>query len=139
MSKPETPKKDVQPAEVAQSAAALASAADKAVKKVKAMAKTTTPPKGSTVLKERLGLDGYRLESVKLVEPITVQGCCKVPKAIFAKSIIGDDRVLLHIETVTETGKRRIISALKKLTPEEWDALCAALVELKIKWREKKS
>jgi hypothetical protein len=86
---------------------------------------------GSEVLTKRLGLHGYRLETVHLPNPITVQGL-QIYKAVFAKSITNDDRVFLHV-----AGRKSIISSRKKVSDSEWSALCAAFAELKLKWREK--
>jgi hypothetical protein len=86
---------------------------------------------GSDVLAKRLGLHGYRLETVHLPNPIPVQGL-QVHKAVFAKAIKSDDRVLLHV-----ADNKSIISSRKKMSDSEWSALCAALTELKLSWREK--
>jgi hypothetical protein len=91
---------------------------------------------GSDILKVRLGLDGYHLETVTLPEPLTIQGL-KVPKIIFAKSLAGEDRVLLHLDTISETGKRSIISSRKKLSDSEWTAICLVLEKMHLTWREK--
>lgn len=99
----------------------------------------TKPPKerktsnsaGSDILAKRLGLHGYRLETVHLPNPVTVQGL-QVHKAVFAKALVGEDMVFLHVST----GKS-IISSRKKVSDSEWSALCAAFAELKFSWRMK--
>jgi hypothetical protein len=105
--------------------------ATKVTKEKKVLSQT-----GSNILEKRLGLVGYRLETVRLAEPIVVQGLT-VHKAVFAKSLTTNDRVFLHIQTITEAGKHGIISSKKKLSTEEWNTLCAAFAAQKLVWREK--
>jgi len=97
----------------------------------------TVSATGSAMLKSRLCLDGYRLETVKLSSPVTISGH-KVTKVVFAKAIAGDDRVLLHAEFDPDAaGKRGIVSSMKKLSSDEWSALIARFDEMQLKWREK--
>lgn len=98
--------------------------------------KKPTNTNGSDILRKRLGLDGYKIETVALATPVNVQGL-QVYKAVFAKALVGEDRVFLHVETVSDDGKRGLISSVKKITPDDWSTLCAAFAELKLSWREK--
>jgi hypothetical protein len=91
---------------------------------------------GSDILRKRLGLDGYRIETMALPTPVSVQGV-KAHKVVFAKALVSDDRVFLHVETVSDDGKRGMISSVKKITPEEWATLAEAFTGLKLLWREK--
>ena len=56
---------------------------------------TATIPKESKVLRERLRLNGYITETVKLLSSIEILGS-KAEGVVFAKEIAGIDRVLLH-------------------------------------------
>lgn len=107
-----------------------------AAPEVPAPKKERKPVKGSAMLKARLGLDGYVIESVKLPEPLPIQGL-SIAKAVFAKSIHSDDRVFLHIESALVDGKAAMISSRKRILPEEWKSLTSAFEALKLTWREK--
>ena len=99
---------------------------------------------GSAMLAKRLGLHGYKLETMHLPTPLLVQNIT-INKAVFAIALTGDDRVFLHIEGIGADadgdagGKRTMISSRKKMTDHEWSALGAAFAELKLQWREKET
>lgn len=94
----------------------------------------------SKVLRERLGLNGYCTETVKLSTPIEVLGC-KAEGVVFAKQIesvgVPVDRILLHIALISATGKRSIVSSRRKLSSEEWQALTDVLSSQAITWRDR--
>jgi len=92
--------------------------------------------KASAVLESRLGLTNYCTETQVLTQPVEILGCT-AEKVVFAKQIDGDDRVLLHIQLVSASGKRSIASSKKKIPEGEWLALTAQLSEMNITWREK--
>ena len=71
---------------------------------------------GSEVLRNRLGLNGYRCETVLLPQAVTVSGS-KAEKVIFAKSVstTNEDRVFLHVQLCNDAGKRSIISSRSKI------------------------
>jgi hypothetical protein len=102
-----------------------------------------TSPKESKVLRERLGINGYCTETVKLSSPIEVLGC-KAEGVVFAKQIQGDvivgapvDRILLHVSLVNAAGKRSIVSSIKRMSSEELQALTNVLSSQAITWRNK--
>lgn len=95
-----------------------------------------TIPKESKVLRERLGLNGYITETVKLPPTLEILGC-KAEGVVFAKQIAGADRVLLHVSLVDGAGKRSILSSRKKASQPEWQALTESLTALSITWRDK--
>ena len=97
---------------------------------------TVTIPKESKVLRERLGLNGYITETVKLPPTLEILGC-KAEGVVFAKQIAGADRVLLHVSLVDAAGKRSILSSRKKASQPEWQALTESLTALSISWRDK--
>ncbi len=99
---------------------------------------TITITKESKVLRERLGLNGYITETLKLSLPVEVLGC-KAESVVFAKQIEGVpvDRVLLHVTLVSATGKRSIVSSRKKVPTEEWQALTDVLSSQAITWRDR--
>lgn len=102
---------------------------------------TVTIIKESKVLRERLGLNGYTTETLKLSSPIMILGC-KAEGVVFAKQIEGGvgvpvDRILLHVTLVSATGKRSIVSSIKKLSSEEWQALTDVLSRQAITWRDR--
>ena len=91
---------------------------------------------GSDVLKDRLGLIGYKTECLTLTTPVEMLNG-KAEKVVFAKQITGDDRVFLHIQLVDASGKRGIVSSKKKVPTDAWDALSSTLSEMNISWRER--
>lgn len=91
---------------------------------------------GSEVLRSRLGLNGYRCETVLLPQAVTVSGC-QAEKVIFAKSISTDDRVFLHVQVTNYAGKRSIISSLKKIATPEWNEIASSLAGMDIIWRDR--
>jgi hypothetical protein len=100
-----------------------------------------TIPKESKVLRERLGLNGYITETIKLASSIDILGC-KAEGVVFAKRIAGNDsaeidRVLLHVTLVSATGKRSIVSSRKRVPLPEWQTLAEALTGMSITWRDK--
>lgn len=95
-----------------------------------------TIPKESKVLRERLGLNGYITETVKLPPTLEILGC-KAEGVVFAKQIAGADRVLLHVSLVDAAGKRSIVSSRKKVPQPEWQALTEALTGMSITWRDR--
>ncbi len=97
---------------------------------------TVTIPKESKVLRERLGLNGYITETVKLPSTLEILGC-KAEGVVFARQIAGADRVLLHVSLVDAAGKRSILSSRKKASQPEWQALTESLTALSISWRDK--
>jgi len=97
---------------------------------------TVTIPKESKVLRERLGLNGYITETVKLPSNLEILGC-KAEGVVFAKQIAGADRVLLHVSLVDAAGKRSIVSSRKKVPQPEWQAISESLTVLSISWRDK--
>ena len=104
---------------------------------------TNTIPKESKVLRERLGLNGYCTETIKLSTPIEVLGC-KAEGVVFAKQIEGVpgvpvDRILLHVTLISATGKRSIVSSRKKVPQPEWQALTDVLSSQAITWRDRES
>lgn len=101
-----------------------------------AASETPKPAKGSTILRDRLGLDGYCTEHVTLQNTLAVAGG-QAKKVVFAKATDGDDRVLLHIELDMPGGTRTTVSAMKKLSAEELANVTAELEQLNIAWRMK--
>ena len=99
---------------------------------------STKPQTESKVLRERLGLNGYCTETVKLSAPIEVLGC-KAEGVVFARQIEGTpvDRILLHVTLISATGKRSIVSSRKKVPTEEWQALTDVLSSQAITWRDR--
>ncbi len=97
---------------------------------------TVTIPKESKVLRERLGLNGYITETVKLPPTLEILGC-KAEGVVFAKQIAGADKVLLHVTLVSATGKQSIVSSRKKVPQPEWQTLTDALTGMAITWRDK--
>lgn len=102
----------------------------------KPTANKTNSTDGSDVLRDRLGLIGYRTECLTLTAPIEIPNG-KIERVVFAKQISGDDRVFLHIQLVDANGKRGIVSSQKKVPSDTWAALGSALSEMKIGWRER--
>lgn len=92
----------------------------------------------SKVLRERLGLSGYRTETVTLTQPVAVLSC-QAEKVVFAKALDGDDRVLLHLQLVDVSGTRSIVSSRKKVPAGEWGCVAERLAEMKIEWRDRDS
>ena len=100
---------------------------------------STKPQTESKVLRERLGLNGYCTETIKLSAPIEVLGC-KAEGVVFAKQIEGVDRVLLHIMLFNDSTKRRsIVSSKQKVPLPEWQTLTDALTGMAITWRDRES
>ena len=106
---------------------------------------TVTIPKESKVLRERLGLIGYLTETVKLpAEPkISVLGQT-AESVVFAKQIVIEhvdsvipDRVLLHINLISEAGVHSIVSSKRKLSSEEWISVTESLIDMKYAFRER--
>ena len=99
---------------------------------------TVTIPKESKVLRERLGLNGYITETVKLTSNLEILGC-KAEGVVFARQIEGVpiDRILLHVTLVSATGKHSIVSSRKKVPQPEWQALTEALTGMSITWRDR--
>ena len=99
---------------------------------------TVTIPKESKVLRERLGLNGYITETVKLPSNLEILGC-KAEGVVFARQIEGVpiDRILLHVTLVSATGKHSIVSSRKKVPQPEWQALTEALTGMSITWRDR--
>jgi hypothetical protein len=99
---------------------------------------TITITKESKVLRERLGLNGYITESLKLSSSIEILGC-KAEGVVFAKQIdsVPVDRILLHVTLLSATGKRSIVSSIKKLSSEERQTLTDALTGMAITWRDR--
>ena len=97
-----------------------------------------TIPKESKVLRERLGLNGYITETVKLPSTLEILGC-KAEGVVFARQIEGVpiDRILLHVTLVSATGKHSIVSSRKKVPQPEWQALTKALTGMSITWRDR--
>jgi hypothetical protein len=58
-------------------------------------------------------------------------------KVVFAKQVAGDDRVLLHVICVTDTGIRSIVASRKKMPEDEWQSVKDVLAGMDIKWRQK--
>lgn len=92
--------------------------------------------KENKTLRDRLGLSGYRTETVTLSQPADILGC-KAEKVVFAKQLDGDDWVLLHVALVDANGKRSIASSRKKVPDAEWAALSTALTGMQLVWRER--
>jgi hypothetical protein len=91
---------------------------------------------GNKALRERLGLSGYKTETVTLNQSVWFMG--KVAeKVVFAKQIKGDDRVLLHIICVTDNGARSIVASRKKMAEDEWQSVKDVLSGMDIRWRHK--
>lgn len=89
---------------------------------------------GNKALRERLGLSGYKTETVTLTQGVLLMG--KVAeKVVFAKQINGTDRVLLHIICVTDTGKYSIVASRRKMHEEEWQSIKDVLSGMDINWR----
>lgn len=86
---------------------------------------------GSEVLRSRLGLNGYRCETVALPQAVIVSSG-QADKVIFAKSISTDDRVFLHVQVTNDAGKRSIISSLKKISTVEWNQIANTLAGMNI-------
>lgn len=101
-------------------------------------AATDTIPKESKVLRERLGLNGYITETVKLPPTLEILGC-KAEGVVFARQIEGVpiDRILLHVTLVSATGKRSIVSSRKKVPQPEWQTITDALTGMAITWRDR--
>ncbi len=97
---------------------------------------TVTIPKESKVLRERLGLNGYITETVKLPSNLEILGC-KAEGVVFARQIAGADRVLLHVTLVSATGKQSIVSSRKKVPQPEWQTITDALTGMAITWRDR--
>jgi len=99
---------------------------------------TVTIPKESKVLRERLGLNGYITETVKLPPTLEILGC-KAEGVVFARQIEGVpiNRILLHVTLVSATGKHSIVSSRKKVPQPEWQALTEALTGMSITWRDR--
>lgn|GEM_PF-6317442 len=94
---------------------------------------------GSEVLRNRLGLNGYRCETVLLPQAITVSGS-KAEKVIFAKSVstANEDRVFLHVQLCNDAGKRSIISSRSKISTPEWNEIASSLAGMNIIWRDRR-
>lgn len=90
----------------------------------------------SKVLRDRLGLIGYRTETVSLALQVDMVGG-KAEKVTFARQLEGDDRIFLHVSLVNADGKRSIVSSKKKVAETEWAAFTAILSGMQITWREK--
>lgn len=89
---------------------------------------------GNKALRDRLGLSGYKTETVTLNQGVSFMG--KVAeKVVFAKQVVGDDRVLLHIICVTDNGTRSIVASRKKMPEDEWQSVKDVLAGMDIKWR----
>ena len=104
---------------------------------------TVTTSKESKVLRERLGLNGYTTETLKLSLPVRLLGC-KAESVVFAKQIVDVviegvpvDRILLHVTLISSTGKRSIVSSRKKVPADEWQALTNVLSSQEIIWRDR--
>jgi hypothetical protein len=97
---------------------------------------TVTIIKESKMLRERLGLQGYITETVKLPSRIEVLSS-QAESVVFAKQINGFDRVLLHVSLVDGAGKRSIVSSRKKVPLPEWQAVTEALTGMAITWRDR--
>ena len=104
---------------------------------------TISITKESKVLRERLGLNGYITETLKLSLPVEVLGC-KAESVVFAKQIVDVviegvpvDRILLHVTLISSTGKRSIVSSRKKVPADEWQALTNVLSSQEIIWRDR--
>lgn len=96
-----------------------------------------TITKESKVLRERLGLNGYITETVKLSSTVDVLGS-KAEGVVFARQIEGADRVLLHIILVNDNTKRRsIVSSKQKVPLPEWQAITESLAAMSITWRDR--
>jgi hypothetical protein len=91
---------------------------------------------GSEVLRSRLGLNGYRCETVALPQAVTVSSG-HVEKVVFAKSLTTEDRVFLHVQLVNKYGRRSIVSSRKKMPENDWSEIANILEGINIKWREK--
>lgn len=89
-------------------------------------------------LRDRLGLSGYRTETVTLSSAVEISGC-KAEKVVFATQLTGSDRVLLHVALVDADGKRSIISSRKKIAEKQWVQLNEILAGMQIEWRELES
>ena len=92
----------------------------------------------SKVLRERLGLSGYKTETITLSQPVAVLGC-QAEKAVFAKALDRDDRILLHLQLVDASGKRSIVSSRKKVPEGEWGCVAEKLAEMKVLWRDRET
>ena len=90
----------------------------------------------SKTLRDRLGLSGYKSETITLSQPVEVLGC-QAEKAVFAKALDGDDRVLLHLQLVDASGKRSIVSSRKKVPEGEWGCVAERLAGMKVLWRDR--
>jgi hypothetical protein len=75
--------------------------------------------KGSKVLRSRLGLNGYRCETLTMPKKFTISAG-QVEKVIFAKALTTEDRVLLHVQLVNKHRTRSIVSSRKKLPETDW-------------------
>jgi hypothetical protein len=91
---------------------------------------------GSKILRERLGLSGYKTETIILKNSVQVLGR-KAEKVLFAKSLGSDDRVLLHLQLVDTNGKQSIVSSRKEFPNAEWEMVSAMLAEMEVSWRER--
>jgi len=91
---------------------------------------------GNKALRDRLGLSGYKTETVSLAQGVSFMG--KVAeKVVFAKQVSGGDRVLLHVICVTDTGKRSIVASRKKMPEDEWQSVKDVLAGMAISWRHR--
>ena len=91
---------------------------------------------GNKALRDRLGLSGYKTETITLTQGVSFMGRV-AEKVVFAKQVQGEDRVLLHIICVTDNGKRSIVASRKKMPEDEWLSLKDVLVSMDIRWRHK--
>jgi hypothetical protein len=89
-------------------------------------------------LRGRLGLVGYKTETITLKNSLKISGCT-AEKVVFATQLTGSDRVLLHVALVDAVGKRSIVSSKKKIAEDQWTLLSETLAGLQIKWRERES
>lgn len=91
---------------------------------------------GNKALRDRLGLSGYKTETVTLTQGVSFMGRV-VEKVVFAKQVAGEDRVLLHVICASDTGKRSIVASRKKMPEDEWQSVKDVLAGMDIRWRYK--
>lgn len=92
---------------------------------------------GNKALRDRLGLSGYKTETVTLTQGVSFMGRV-AEKVVFAKQVAGEDRVLLHVICASDTGKRSIVASRKKMPEDEWQSIKDVLSDMDIRWRHKK-
>jgi len=91
---------------------------------------------GNKALRDRLGLSGYKTETVTLNQGVSFMGRV-AEKVVFAKQVAGDDRVLLHVICASDTGKRSIVASRKKMPEDEWQSIKDVLAGMDISWRHR--